>query len=205
MCITDRDPKQYAWLVILVTAMVLIMGMGLLLSCNTTGRLVRKTDKYAIKLFDKDSLAAVKTLGKYIPTRTDTRVQTRYVQGKTDTLTTTVTYTVNCDSAITATIDEMSRRHVKCPPCPPAVVRVDTVFRDSVVWQESPLTEQYRLQAQRNGLEADTWKARVQRRVWWIYAACATWLLLLLVAGLLLYAHARGRIWDFAGKLGRNG
>jgi len=199
----ERTDKQFWATVFWVGVLIIgsLFAVHCLTSCNTTHRLVKKTDKAAVKLFAKDSLIAVKTVGKYVPVKAITKTTTKYIKGKTDTVGVPVVYTVDCDSAVTATIDEMSRKHVKCPPCPPQIVRVDTVLKHDTTVSESPKTEEYRLQAAQNKKDADFYKDKYQGRTWYVWAF---WIIVVaLVAGICIGAwlYAKGATFRFAENL----
>lgn len=170
-------------------------------SC-TTQHYIRKTDKVVTKLFAKDSVKATKTVSKYVPIQTVTKVSTRYVKGKNDTINTVTTYTVDCDSAIVATLDEVARKHVKCPDCPPSIVRVDTFIKDSLHIIIDPTTA---IELSKASKERDEYKAKFESRTKYVWITWIGGISLLLIIILLVYLHEQGKVWDFASKMGRNG
>ena len=149
---------------ILIPCAIFALALVITASCSTE-RLTRRVDKAAVALFKKDSVAGVQEVGKFVPIKeAKVLVSTRYVQGKTDTVNVAAAYTVNCDSAIMATLDEASRKRVKCPDCPPSTVRVDTFIRDSLHTIIDPLTQAQLNKAQKQLLPAVEngvkWKSR---------------------------------------------
>ena len=137
----NRESDKRFWVVAVLCGLLAIIVAFCLSSCSTS-HYIRKTDKAVTKLFAKDSVKGVATISKYVPIKAGkVLISTKYVQGKTDTLEVPVVYTVDCDSAIMATLDEAARHHVKCPPCPPSTVRIDTVYQHDSVTVIDPVTE----------------------------------------------------------------
>lgn len=190
------------WLIALPCGLLAIIVAFCLSSCSTS-HYIRKTDKAAIKLFAKDSVKGVATVSKYVPIKAGkVLISTKYVQGKTDTLEVPVAYTVDCDSAIMATLDEAARHHVKCPPCPPQTVRVDTFIRDSMHVIIDPVTA---IELSKARKERDEYKAKFESRGKYVWITWIGAISLLLLIVLLVYMHQQGKVWDFASKMGRNG
>ena len=185
---TERHDSLY-WKTVAITLcgialLFLLIGLALS-SCNTPKRLSKIHVRKPVMVADSCAV--------WFPVKSDTVTYVAIKDGRIDTIYGEVPY-INCDSIVTAAIDEVSRSAAHHVPCPPTrtIVQVDTFLKQQVIHiEDSAKLVALRAQLTTKTTEANKYKSSAST---WRKSALITWgVLFLIVVGIVIRTYLKNK------------